>query len=145
MADSRTSGEDGGLTCGDTASATTLVTGADLADVLNQTPEDAFPPVYATSKMVGLMELAAARVMRQALSAGELSVGVTLDVSHVAATPIGVEVTAEARYVGRDGKLFVFEVFARDRGGEIGRGTHKRAIVSTDRLVSTAVRRAGEG
>ncbi|MHA6891349.1 thioesterase family protein [Ralstonia pseudosolanacearum] len=131
------------LTIGDTACATTIVTGAELADVLSQTAEDAFPPVYATSRMVGLMELAAARVMRQALAAGELSVGVTVDVSHVAATPIGVEVTAEARYVGQDGKLFVFEVSARDRGGEIGRGMHKRAIVAKDRLMRGAVQRTG--
>ncbi|MHA6897216.1 thioesterase family protein [Ralstonia pseudosolanacearum] len=132
------------LTIGDTACATTIVTGAELADVLSQTAEDAFPPVYATSRMVGLMELAAARVMRQALAAGELSVGVTVEVSHMAATPIGVEVTAEARYVGQDGKLFVFEVSARDRGGEIGRGMHKRAIVSKDRLMRGAVQRTGE-
>jgi predicted thioesterase len=123
------------------ASATTLVTGADLAEALNQSAEDAFPPVYATSRMIGLMELAAARAMRPALSAGELSVGVSLDVTHIAATPIGVEVTAEARCIGQDGKLFVFELTARDRGGEIGRGTHKRAIVAADRLVSGAVRR----
>lgn len=155
MANSRLGGEDGGqginvarqpgtsvmLSVGDMASASTLVTGADLAEILNQTPEDGFPPVYATSKMVGLMELAAARLMRQELSAGELSVGVSLDISHVAATPIGIEVTAEARYVGRDGRLFVFEVSARDRGGEIGRGTHRRALVSKDRLMSGAVRR----
>lgn len=132
------------LTIGDTACATTVVTGAELADVLSQTAEDAFPPVYATSRMVGLMELAAARVMRQALAAGEWSVGVTVEVSHMAATPIGVEVTAEARYVGQDGKLFVFEVSARDRGGEIGRGMHKRAIVSKDRLMRGAVQRTGE-
>ncbi|CBJ39760.1 putative thioesterase (plasmid) [Ralstonia solanacearum CMR15] len=131
------------LTIGDTACATTIVTGAELADVLSQTAEDAFPPVYATSRMVGLMELAAARVMRQALAAGELSVGVTVEVSHMAATPIGVEVTAEARYVGQDGKLFVFEVSARDRGGEIGRGMHKRAIVSKERLMRGAVQRTG--
>lgn len=131
------------LTIGDTACATTIVTGAELAEVLSQTAEDAFPPVYATSRMVGLMELAAARVMRQALAADEWSVGVTVEVSHMAATPIGVEVTAEARYVGQDGKLFVFEVSARDRGGEIGRGMHKRAIVSKERLMRGAVQRTG--
>ncbi|CAH0442555.1 thioesterase family protein [Ralstonia pseudosolanacearum] len=131
------------LTIGDTACATTIVTGAELAEVLSQTAEDAFPPVYPTSRMVGLMELAAARVMRQALAADEWSVGVTVEVSHMAATPIGVEVTAEARYVGQDGKLFVFEVSARDRGGEIGRGMHKRAIVAKDRLMRGAVQRTG--
>jgi len=129
------------LPIGTRATATTLVTGADLAEVLNQHADDAFPAVYATSRMIGLMELAAARAMRAALSAGELSVGVSLDVSHLAATPIGIEVTAEARYLGREGKLFVFELTARDRGGDIGRGTHKRAIVTADRLLGGAVRR----
>jgi predicted thioesterase len=129
------------LPIGTSATATTLVTGADLAEVLNQHADDAFPAVYATSRMIGLMELAAARAMRAALSAGELSVGVSLDVSHLAATPIGVEVTAEARYLGQEGKLFVFELTARDRGGDNGRGTHKRAIVTADRLLGGAVRR----
>jgi fluoroacetyl-CoA thioesterase len=49
-----------------------------------------------------------------------------------------MEVTAEARHVGQDGKLFVFELTARDRGGEIGRGTHERAIVAADRLLGGA-------
>jgi predicted thioesterase len=66
---------------------------------------------------------------------------VTIDVSHTAATPLGVKVTAAARYLGRAGKLFVFEVVARDPGGEIGRGTHKRAVVSIERLVAGADRR----
>lgn len=123
------------------ATARAQVTGADLASILGQTPEDAFPPVYATSRMIGLMELAAARAMRPALEAGQVSVGVGLDIAHVAATPLGAEVIAEARCTGREGKLFVFEVVARDAGGEIGRGTHKRAIVTEHRLVSGAARR----
>jgi predicted thioesterase len=81
---------------GTTSFATVTVSEADLAVVLNQTPEDAFPAVYATSRVIALMELAAARAMRPVLSAGELSVGVSLDVTHTAATPVGVEVTAEA-------------------------------------------------
>jgi predicted thioesterase len=128
---------------GSTATASTLVTGGDLASVLNQTPDDAFPPVYATSRMVGLMELAAARAMRSALRAGELSVGVSIDIQHIAATPIGTQVGAEARFAGMDDKLFIFEVIARDTGGEIGRGVHRRAIVAEHRLVQGALRRAG--
>jgi len=129
------------LPIGANSSATVTVSGADLAVALNQTPEDAFPAVYATSRMIALMELAAARAMRPVLSPGELSVGVSLDITHTAATPIGVEVTAEARYIGQDGKLFVFELLARDRGGVIGRGTHKRAVVLESRLLSGAIRR----
>ncbi|HEY1433758.1 MAG TPA: thioesterase, partial [Thermoanaerobaculia bacterium] len=104
-------------------------------------PEDAFPPVFATARLVALMELAAARLLAPHLGVGELSVGVTVDVAHTAATPEGVDVEAAARYLGRDGKLFVFEVIARDRGGEIGRATHRRAIVSSGRLAAGAARR----
>lgn len=129
------------LQVGTTATASVTVTGADLAGVLNQTPEDAFPSVYATSKMIGLMELAAARAMRPALQEGELSVGVSLDIQHTAATPVGVEVVAEARYLGPEGKLHVFELIARDCGGEIGRGLHRRAVVAAQRLIQGAFKR----
>jgi predicted thioesterase len=124
-----------------TASARLTVAPSDLADTLNLEPGDAFPPVFATSRMVGLMEVAAARILRPHLREGEASVGVTVDVIHTAATPPGATVTATARFVGRDGKLFLFEVSAADNAGEIGKGTHKRAIVTTERLIAGAARR----
>jgi predicted thioesterase len=124
-----------------TASASLTVALSDLASVLNLEPEDAFPPVFATSRMVALMELAAARVLRPHLREGEVSVGVSVDVVHTAATPPGATVTATAKFLGRDGKLFLFEVSATDDGGEIGRGTHKRAVVAVERLVAGAARR----
>ena len=98
-----------------TASAHFTVAPSDLASALNLEPEDGFPPVFATSRMVALMELAAARVLRPHLRPGELSVGVTLDVAHTAATPPGATVSATARFVGREGKLFVFEVLGHGR------------------------------
>ena len=125
-----------------TATAQLTVAPSDLATVLNLEPADAFPPVFATSRMIGLMEVAAARVLRPHLREGEASVGVSVEVVHTAATPPGVTVTAMARLVGREGKLFLFEVSAADNAGEIGRGTHKRAIVSSERLVVGAARRA---
>jgi hypothetical protein len=57
---------------------------------------------------------------------GELSVGVTVEVKHTAATPVGAWVEAEATFRAQDGKLYVFEVVARDLGGEVMRGVHKR-------------------
>ena len=129
------------LDIGTIAAASLVVTGGDLATVLNQLPTDGFPPVLATARMIGLMELAASRAMHAALGEGELSVGVSLEVSHLAATPLGVTVTAEAKLVGMEGKLFVFEVTARDPGGEIGRGTHKRAVVLSERLLRGAQKR----
>jgi fluoroacetyl-CoA thioesterase len=128
---------------GATASAGMDVRAEDLASHFVLSSEDAFPRVFATARMVALMELAAARILRPYLADGEHSVGVTVEVTHSAATPEGTAVEASARYVGRDGKLFLFEVEARDRGGEVGRGTHRRAIVSGDRLVSGARRRNG--
>jgi predicted thioesterase len=127
-----------------TASARLTVAPSDLADTLNLEPGDAFPPVFATSRMVGLMEVAAARILRPHLREGEASVGVTVDVIHTAATPPGATVTATAKYVGRDGKLFLFEVSAADNAGEVGKGTHKRAIVTTERLIAGAARRGVE-
>jgi predicted thioesterase len=88
------------------------------------------------------MEVAAARVLRAHLLEGEASVGISVDVIHTAATPPGATVTAQARFVGREGKLFLFEVSAADDAGEIGRGTHKRAVVSAERLIAGAARRA---
>jgi fluoroacetyl-CoA thioesterase len=129
---------------GSTASARLTVAQSDLASALNLEPSDAFPRVFATSRMVALMELAAARVLRPNLRAGELSVGVSLEVVHTAATPLGATVTATAKFVGRDGKLFLFEVSAADNAGEIGRGTHKRAIVTTERLVAGAAQRGAK-
>jgi predicted thioesterase len=133
------------LSIGSSASASLCVEGNDLATTLNQTAEDAFPAVLATARMIGLMELAASRAMRPALADGEVSVGVSIDVAHTAATPIGVAVSAEARFVGMDGKLFLFEISARDAGGETGRGRHRRAVVSAARLLQGATRRCSAG
>lgn len=137
--------ERGAPEIGATASVELVVAASDLASALKLGPEDAFPPVLATARLVALMELAAARVLRPSLGPGELSVGVTVDVTHSAATPEGVAVTAEATYAGREGKLFRFEIVARDRGGEVGRATHRRAIVTSERLVASSRRRNAGG
>ena len=126
-----------------TGTAEWVVGEADLASALPIETDDEFPPVFATARMIGLMEIAAARVLQPLLGPGELSVGVTVDVSHTAPTPLGAQVTATARYAGREGRLFLFEVSVADPGGEVGRGWHKRAIVSTERLQAGAAKRLG--
>ena len=130
------------LNAGESAVVNWTVTTEDLASALSSDPRDCFPDVFATSRMIALMELAAARVMRQLLIEGELSVGVTVDVTHSAPTACGEMVRTTAQYVGQEGKLYIFEVVAEDVGGEIGRGTHRRAIISTNRLLDGAQRRA---
>jgi fluoroacetyl-CoA thioesterase len=126
-----------------TSTATLIVGPKDLASSIASVTGDSFPPVFATARMIALMEVAASRVLVPLLGPGELSVGVTVDINHTAPTPVGAEVTATARYAGREGKLFLFEVSCADKGGEVGRGWHKRAIVSSERLQSGAARRAG--
>ena len=126
-----------------TAVATLVVGPQDLASSISAETDDSFPPVLATARMVALMEIAASRVLQPLCGPGELSVGVTVDISHAAPTPLGAEVTATARYAGREGKLFLFEVSCADKGGEVGRGWHKRAIVSSERLQSGAAKRTG--
>jgi predicted thioesterase len=127
-----------------TGSVELVVTENDCASALRLTsdPLDSdFPSVFATTRMIALMELAGAHVLRPFVQEGEMSVGVAVDVVHSAPTPIGAKVRATARYRGRDGKLYVFDVVAHDPGGEIGRGTHKRAIISEERLLAGAAKR----
>lgn len=128
---------------GAVGTAELVVQQSDCASALDvgNAPDEQFPAVFATTRMIALMEMAGARVLKALLRDGEMSVGVTVDIIHSAATPIGAKVTATATYRGRDGKLFVFDVVAHDPGGEIGRGTHKRAIISRERLLSGAAKR----
>ena len=125
----------------DTIEVRIRVSEKDLASSLPISSEDRFPPVYATSKMIGLMEIAAARLMQKDLKEGELSVGVGIDVKHIAATPVNKEVSARATFLQKSSKLYKFKIEAYDEGGKIGEGQHTRAIVSEQRLVAGAHKR----
>jgi predicted thioesterase len=129
------------INIGDFAEANLVVQASDTAQALALTSEDNFPGVFATSRMIALMEVAASRLMKPMLKEGELSVGVSLNVKHTAPTPVGAKVTARATYLGPEGKLFRFKVEASDEGGPVGEGDHIRAIVLSERLVAGAERR----
>lgn len=126
---------------GDIGEASFIVQESDTARALSTSAGDEFPPVFATARMVALMELAAARVLKDILQAGELSVGVGLDIRHTAATPIGCRVRAVATYLGSDGRVYRFRVEAFDEAGPVGEGEHTRAVISTERLLKGAERR----
>ena len=128
---------------GDAAAATLIVGRGDSAKALSLSSHDEFPEVFATSRMIALMEVAAARVMKGLLKPGQLSVGVGVSVRHVAATPLDVEVRASATFLGVAGGRYRFKVQAFDPGGLIGEGEHTRAIVDTARLLEGARDRAG--
>ena len=86
--------------------------------------------------MIGLMEQAASASLTDYLEEGQGSVGVHLDVSHESATPIGMKVWAESEVTAVDGRQITFAVAAYDEVGLIGRGTHKRAIITVDRFLA---------
>ena len=123
------------------AEAHIVVTAQDTASRIAIAPTDSFPEVFATSRMIALMELAAARAMQPLLGEGQLSVGVSIHVRHTAATLPGSSVRAVATLVSTDAKLTHFRVEAFDEAGVIGTGEHARAIVDTARLMSGAERR----
>jgi predicted thioesterase len=110
----------------------------DLASEVAVGNEDVFPEVLATSRMIGLMEIAAARLMQPLLKPGELSVGVGVDIKHFAPTPVGEEVRIVATFLEPNGKLYLFEVEVFDRAGKVAGGRHTRAIVEKDRLMEGA-------
>ena len=91
--------------------------------------------VYATPCMVALMEGAACEAIAEALPEEKTSVGIELNISHLSATPVGLEVRAEAEVTAVEGSVITFAVTAYDEAGKIGEGTHKRAIVSTQRFL----------
>lgn len=126
------------LEIGATGEAALVAGDADMASALCISPEDDFPEVFSTSRMIALMELAAARAMRPMLQPGQLSVGVVVNIKHLAATPNHIQVAAKATFLGPEGKLYKFKVEAFDPGGKIGEGEHTRAIISTERLVQGA-------
>ena len=91
--------------------------------------------VYATPCMVALMEGAACDAIAECLPEDKTSVGIHLDVSHLAATPVGLEVWAEAEVTAVEGNVITFQVTAYDESGKIGEGIHKRAVVNTQRFL----------
>ncbi len=94
--------------------------------------------VYATPCMVALMEGAACEAIEEALDDTKTTVGIELNIQHLSATPVGLEVRAEAEVTAVDGKVITFAVRAFDEAGEIGKGTHKRVIVPTQKFLEKA-------
>jgi fluoroacetyl-CoA thioesterase len=104
------------------------------AHLANQFKDAALPPVFATPMMITAMENAALNAVRDYLDHTESAVGTAVNIRHLAATPVGHRVTAEAVVTKVDGRRIEFKVTARDEIEEIGNGTHERMIVDLDRL-----------
>ena len=96
----------------------------------NQFKDAMLPQVLATPVMILIMENAALNAIRSFLDSGESAVGAAIDVRHLAATPVGHDVRAEAEVINVDGKRIEFKVSSRDETEEIGNGTHQRIVIN---------------
>lgn len=91
--------------------------------------------VYATPAMIALMEKTSAQLVEPFLTEGEGTVGTSVNIKHISATPVGMSVTCNSELVEIDKKRLVFKVEAFDEKGKIGEGTHERFIINNDRFM----------
>ena len=93
-------------------------------------------PVYATPAMIALMEKCASECVAPYIEAGRSSVGTALNIKHLSASPIGIQITCTATLTEVDGRRLVFSLEASDEKGPIGEGTHERFIIDIDRFMA---------
>lgn len=92
--------------------------------------------VFATPWMIGLMEEAAQTSVLPYLEEGQATVGTHLNVSHDAATPVGMKVWAESELIAVEGRKLIFNVEAFDECGSIGKGTHERFVINKEKFMA---------
>jgi len=110
--------------------------------------DDQMPAVFSTPQLILYLERAAREAIASVLEPGESSVGVHVDVQHLAPTPLGQEVACSARVIHVDGAVITFQVEAHDEQDMIARGLHKRAVIKVDRFASRVQKksqRSGRG
>ena len=100
-------------------------------------------PVLATPAMTAMMEQAAAGALEEFLPEGWTSVGISLNIEHTSATPLGMNFRAEAEVTAVEGRKILFDVRAYDDAGEIGRGTHARFAVESEPFLTKAAKKRG--
>lgn len=103
------------------------------------------PEVFATAFMVGFMEWACMEALRPHLEEGERTLGTMINITHLAATPPGMLVSARVTCLEADGKRTLWEIEARDEVDLIGRGTHERFTVSLDKFAARVAAKQQQG
>src|SRR5437588_3287005 len=101
------------------------------------------PPVFATAEMIAFVEWTCVAALAPYLAPHQRTVGTRVEMSHSAATPIGMQVTAEIELVEIDGRCLRFKVSCRDEAEPIGDGFHERTIIDHDRFMARLGRKAG--
>ncbi|MBO5303162.1 MAG: thioesterase family protein [Lachnospiraceae bacterium] len=110
------------------------VTSADTAEVL----KSGTLQVFATPAMIALIEETAWKSVAEMLDEGCASVGTSLNVKHLAATPVGMKVTCETELTEVDGRRLVFAVEVYDETGKVGEGTHERFVIQAEKFQQKA-------
>lgn len=93
------------------------------------------PPVFATAFLVGFVEWTCIEALRPFLEPGERTVGIHVDLSHTAATPVGMKVTAEVTLTAVEDRKLQFKVVCRDEVDLICEGHHKRFVIDVDKFM----------
>ena len=101
------------------------------------------PPVFATAQMIAFVEWTCTAALVPYLAPNQRSVGTRVDMSHVAATPVGMSVTAEVELIEIDGRRLRFKVSCRDEADLIGEGFHERVVIDYDRFMQRLARKTG--
>ncbi|GJH25775.1 thioesterase family protein [Caballeronia novacaledonica] len=126
---------------GRAATLTHTVTSADLASAHARGTGERYPDVLSTPALLSLIERACAEALLDAVGDGQLSVGVTTHLNHLAPTPLGAEVSATATFRDLEGALYWFDIVASDAGGPVGTASHARAIVERSAIEARAAKR----
>ena len=101
------------------------------------------PPVFATAQMIAFVEWTCVAALAPYLAPHQRTVGTRVEMSHSAATPIGMQVTAEIELIEIDDRRLRFKVSCRDEAEPIGDGFHDRTIIDHDRFMTRLARKAG--
>jgi predicted thioesterase len=104
---------------------------------------DGMPAVLSTPNLIGILERTARHTIEPFLETDERSVGVEIELRHLAPSPLGAKVTASTRVIGVTGRFVDYQIEAREGNKLIARGVHKRAIVRTGSFAERAKPRTG--
>lgn len=102
---------------------------------------DGMPAVLSTPMLIGLLERTARQTLAPFLEPDERSVGIEVEIRHLAATPLGQHVTCMARVISVEGKQIGFQIEARDEHEVIAKGLHKRAVIRVDSFAARVQRK----
>jgi fluoroacetyl-CoA thioesterase len=106
-------------------------------------PGAEMPPVFATAQMIAFVEWTCVAALAPYLATDQRTVGTKVDMTHTAATPIGMGVTAEVELIAIDGRILRFKVACHDEKEPIGEGFHERTVIDHGRFMARLARKQG--